>query len=363
MLFGQGAPGADYARNPFPDLARLREESPRHHVPERDAWFISRRADITTLLRDDRLTITRSSSFADRSAEFRTTVVRRLRGWFASSEPMLTRVVVDVAERCAADLARRRQADLVEAVAQFVPSRVMGVLLGIPPEDLPPLRRLCGEVLQSYDLEWSGGSAPAAMTAALPAYFQNHWRTAPDAPLMRPLRDLQAGHGAPDASMIDTCSKLFSAGATTTAGCIANVMARLVGAVDEPSIPIGADSVDNLLRRDGPMLALKRLVRETVQIGEATLSPGQQVFLLTACANREPVSADESRTSSLTFGLGRYHCLGAALARLELSAVLDLLVPLASRMRLAAPVAWREAWLIHEARSIRVTIDGAKHAD
>jgi cytochrome P450 len=108
------------------------------------------------------------------------------------------------------------------------------------------------------------------------------------------------------------------------------------------------------------VLALKRLVRETVQMGEATLSPGQKVFLLTAGANREPVPADESRTSSLTFGLGRYHCLGAALARLELAAVLDLLVPLASRMRLAAPVAWREAWLIHEARSIRVTIDGGK---
>lgn len=62
MPFGLGRPGIAYARNPYPALARLRDTAPRYYSPERDAWFISGRADNAALLRDDRLEITRSSS-------------------------------------------------------------------------------------------------------------------------------------------------------------------------------------------------------------------------------------------------------------------------------------------------------------
>ena len=71
VLFGRLAPGADYARDPYPHLARLSEERPRYYMAERDAWFISARTDIVALLRDDRLAIAPGSSFADQSTEFR----------------------------------------------------------------------------------------------------------------------------------------------------------------------------------------------------------------------------------------------------------------------------------------------------
>lgn len=359
-LFGRGAPGADFARDPYPYLARLSEETPRHYMAERDAWFISARSDIVALLRDVRLSITPSSSFADQSSDFRATVAKRLRAWFSALGPMLTETVKQVTRQCAARLQTGAEVDLVDAVAHYVPSRVMAELLGIPAADLPPLQRLGERVLESYDLDWSGRPRGPVTAPALSAYFQGLWSTAPDTPLLRLLREAQAEQALPDASMIDTCSKLFTAGTTTTAGCLANILARLVDSEGDGSASGG---VEDLLRWNSPIIALKRYVREPVQLGDITLATGQKVFLLTGGADNPAIPTGERPGHSLTFGLGRYHCLGAALARLEVSAVLDTTAPVIPRMQLAEPVRWRESWLVHEARSIRVSIAGATDAD
>ncbi len=362
-LFGPAAPGADYARNPYPHLARLNEEKPRYYMAERNAWFISARTDIVALLRDDRLTITPSSSFADQSPGFRAAVTKRLRSWFSASGPLLTETVAKVTRQCAAGLEAGAEVDLVDAVARDVPSRVMAELLGIPAADLPPLQRLGEQILDSYDLDWRGRPTAPVTAPALSMYFQGFWATAPDTPLLRLLREAQKKQALPDASMIDACSKLFTAGTTTTAGCLANILAHLVGSGGDGCAPRGPGRVEDLLRRNSPILALKRYVRETVQLGELTLAAGQKVYLLTGGADNPSIYTGEREGHGLTFGLGRYHCLGAALARLELSAVLDMTAPLIPRLQLAEPVRWRESWLVHEARSIRVSIAGATDAD
>lgn len=356
-LFRRGAPGADYARDPYPHLARLNQEKPCYYVAERNAWFISARADIVALLRDDRLAITSSSSFADQSTEFRAGVVKPLRTWFSASGPLLTETVARVTRQCAAQLPVGAEVDLVDAVAQYVPSRVMADLMGIPAADLPALQRLAGRVLGSYDLDRPRSPQAGATAIALLAYFQGFWSTAPDTPLMSLLREAQAEHALPDASMIDTCSKLFTAGTTTTAGCLANILAYFVGG-GRGGLSAGPGEVEDLLRRYSPMIAVKRYVREAVHLGGSTLAPGQKLYLLIAGANYPPVQAGEKQAHGLTFGLGRHHCLGEVLARAEVSAVVDMAASILPGMRLAEPVTWREAWLIHEARSIRVTIDG-----
>lgn len=370
-LFGMEPPGADYAANPYPALDRLRDAAPRLYVPARDTWFISGRGDIMALLRDDRLAITKGSSFADQSAAFRSTVANGLRSVFAHPTPEIRQAVAAAVERCVARLAHGREVDLVPELAQELPVRVMADLLGIPPADLPALQRLGEDVLLSYDLDWAGRPAPKVDGAVLPTYFRNHWRRAPDTPLLRLLRDLQSAHSLPDQSLIDTCSKLFLAGTTTTAGCIANILARVLGGSADTTfatnslrgVPLAPEMLDGLLRLDTPVLALKRVVRTEIPLAGATLAPGQKVALLVAGANRASDPDGHWPMPSLTFGLGRHHCLGAAIARLEISTLLDRLLPLVPQMRILAPVAWRQAWLLHEARSIRVTIGEGMNAD
>jgi cytochrome P450 len=371
ILFGAAPPGADYAANPYPALDLLREEEPRLYVPVHDTWFISAPADIAALLRDNRLSITRSSSFTDQSPEFRSAVANRLRSMFAPPAPEIQQAIVSAVERYVACLPRGREVDLVPELAQALPMQVMADLLGIPPADLPALLRLGEDVLFSYDLGWPGQPVRDAAGAILPVYFRSHWRHAPDTPLMRLLRDIQSARGLPDQSLIDTCSKLFVAGTTTTAGCIANILARVIGAPADRALaadrvcspPVGPEAVDVLLRLDTPVLAIKRFVRDAIPLADTTLAAGQKVALLIAAANRAPALDGERPMPSLTFGLGRYHCLGAAIARLEISMLLDRILPLVPQMRIVAPVAWRQAWLLHEARSIRVTIGGGTDAD
>ena len=362
MPFGLQPPGSDYARNPYPVLARLRDEAPQYFAAERDAWFISERADIAALLRDDRLDITKGSSFADRSDPFRATVVRRLRRWFASSEVSLTHSVAAAIKVCLAELIRHGEGDLVPMVAHAIPTRVMAALLGVPAGDLPALQFAAEGLLQSYDLPWAGrptAAAPAARVLGL--YFQNHWRTGPATELMDLLRGTQAEFALPDASMVDTCSKLFSAGTTTTGASIANILARLLGAVADPDEVEAVDPVDDLLRRDTPVLGIKRVARDEIQMGTGVIRPGQSLYLLIGGANRAVV--DASHQPPLTFGLGRYHCLGAMLARLEIGALLDAVQPLTPQVQLCGPVQWRESWLLHEARSIPVKLHGVFDAD
>lgn len=369
-LFSAVPPGIDYAANPFTVLDRLRDVAPCLYVPTRDTWFISGPANIALLLRDDRLAITRSSSFADQSLEFRSAVANRLRGMFAPPAPEIRQAVESAVDRCVERLVRGCEVDLVPDVAQYLPMRVMADLLGIPQADLPALLRLGEAILHSYDLDWAGRQASDAAGAVLPIYFRNHWRRAPDTPLMRLLREVKSAHSLSDQSLIDTCSKLFVAGTTTTAACIANILARVVGAAPDTALepdpggpPVGPEALDRFLRFDTPVLALKRVVRDAIPLGDVTLAPDQKVVLLVASANRAPIADGERPAPSLTFGLGRYHCLGASIARLEISTLLDRVLPLLPQMRVLAPVGWRQAWLLHEARSIRVSIGGGKNAD
>jgi unspecific monooxygenase len=355
LPFGADPPGLDYARHPYPLLAQLRDIAPRYHVPGRNAWFFSAHADIAALLRDDRMGITQASSFSDQSDAFRATVARRLRAWFGSSGALLEQTVSAVIRDCLADVGKQGGGDLVPAVAHAVPLRVMASLLGIPVHDLAPLQRVAENLLQTYDLDWAGRPAPAAPAPhVLGLYFQQHWRSAPSTPLMEMLRAAAAEFDLPPASMVDTCSKLFTAGTTTTAACIANILARLVETPDNAGNRQSPWSVEDLLRLDAPILAIKRVARSEVALGDSVIHPGEKAYLLIGTANRP--SVDDRAGPSLTFGLGRYHCLGAALARLEIAALVEAFRPLAPQIRLAGPVQWREAWLLHEARSLPVKL-------
>jgi cytochrome P450 len=378
-LFDHSAPGQAYAREPYPFLDWLRDTAPYHYQAEREACFVSAYHDVARLLRDDRLAITSASSFADQSFAFRSSIVQRLRGFFAQHpapfQELVERVVAAQFQRILAG----QEADLVAALAQAVSMAVMAELLGIPESDRPTLQQLAASVLQSYDLAWE--RRPQVFRAAkafLDAYFRSHLVTARKgsaSALVRLLLTEQHEHRLPDESLIDTCTKLLTAGTTTTAGCLANVLERLVRPHHVHGCPTGVVPADlrrvtaALVRLDTPVLAVKRVATENVLLGSTVIKPGQRIYLLVASANRDPTVFASPHTicwtgkvrSHLSFGQGRYHCLGAPLARLEILTVLTHVLPALGRIRTQDPVLWRAGWLMHEPQTIKVAIDGAAH--
>lgn len=370
-LFADSAPGAEFSRDPYPFFEKLLSAAPYFYHEERAAWVIRRYQDVVRLLGDERVMAT--SSFADQSPLFRSTVVQRLRGLFTAPQiyalqPMVDRVVAAQLQRVLA----MPSADLVEDFAKVIPMAVMAELLGIPQADWLTLQKLAASVLDAYDLSWEGHPRPhKAMRSMLHAYFSKHYaatRSGPATPLMTMLLDEQREHALPEESMVDACLKLVTAGSATTAGCLANILVRLVTKSDISTMGGDLDLrnlTDELLRLETPILAVKRVAHERIELEHAVIEPGSRIYLLVASANRDPavftsphcICLNRPSRPHLSFGPGRYHCLGAALAKLEVLGTLKEVIPVLGRMRLRRPVAWRPGWLVHEAQKLEVMID------
>lgn len=377
--FDRCPPPSGYPQNPYPLLDHLRKTCPLYYQAERNAWFISDYHVAGRVLRDDRFASTDASSFSDISAVFRSSIVRQLRKFFAPPHPaFLQRLVERAVDSEFQHLLAEGEGDLVAGLAKTVPIQVICELLGIPESDGVTLGKLADLLLQSYGLVCDGrehtSSAPKIF---LHDYFRKHLATTrkgknPTA-LMSVLLGAQHDHQLPEESLIDTCTKLLSAGATTTAGCLANVLERCVRS-DQHSNQFawGGDSValghivEEVVRLNSPVLAIKRVATRNVPFAGAAIESGQNVILLTASANRDPaifaspneIGGTAQLSHHLSFGQGRHFCLGAPLARLELSHVLARVLPFLKKFRTQGAASWREAWLVHEPRKLEVVING-----
>jgi cytochrome P450 len=103
---------------------------------------------------------------------------------------------------------------------------------------------------------------------------------------------------------------------------------------------------DEVLRVASPVLGFTRVASADVEIGGQRIAEGDRVLLLNAAANRDPRKyADPNRfditrapSDHLAFGMGRHHCAGQLLARLEAEALLKALVPKVRRFSAGEPV-------------------------
>ncbi|MGW4132320.1 cytochrome P450 [Amycolatopsis japonica] len=108
------------------------------------------------------------------------------------------------------------------------------------------------------------------------------------------------------------------------------------------------------VRFDTSVPGLFRTVAEEATVGSFTFRRGDRIFLFYASANHDKnhfASPEEfqldrpNAKKHLAFGHGIHNCIGAALAKLELSVVLELLKDRYPRLRLAdasAPPRYRK---------------------
>jgi cytochrome P450 len=101
---------------------------------------------------------------------------------------------------------------------------------------------------------------------------------------------------------------------------------------------LAGPAVEEILRFDPPVHLTTRTARTALTVGDRRFEEGESLLLLLGAANRDAAAfaaadaLDVTRYAArgtrrhLAFGLGLHHCLGAALARLELETVLRALV-------------------------------------
>jgi pimeloyl-[acyl-carrier protein] synthase len=148
--------------------------------------------------------------------------------------------------------------------------------------------------------------------------------------------------------LLATCVLLFVAGYETTVGLIGNGVLALLRHPDElrrlwENPELIRSAVEEFLRYDSPVQSFGRLALEDVPLGDKLIRRGQQIFVLIAAANRDPVQfADPDRLDigrrdnrHLGFGSGIHACLGQHLARVQTQVAVGTIARRLSRMELA----------------------------
>jgi cytochrome P450 len=145
------------------------------------------------------------------------------------------------------------------------------------------------------------------------------------------------GHGLSDAEARQFGMVMLLAGYETTSGAMGmsllqlaehpELRARLFGDVDG----LAHTAVNELLRLVSPVQVFGRNAAHDIELHGQTVPAGDVVLLGYGAANRDPRAFDDPNrcvldrhpNRHLAFGHGRHLCLGAPLARLELTIMLD----------------------------------------
>ncbi|MCC6435653.1 MAG: cytochrome P450 [Acidimicrobiales bacterium] len=369
----------DFVRDPFPVYAELRRSEPVA-FSERwgGQWIPTRYADIEAIARDnDHFSSVTVSVIGPKPGDGPLFVgppvtldpplhgdVRRLLlpAFSPAAIERLTPITRRIARELVAEIAERAagtggRCDAAEEYAQHVPVRVIAGLIGIPVEEEDRFTDWVTRILKT------GATQPEVLNAAakeVREYFTAHIdarRADPSPPddLITYLVGAELD-GAPldQKHIIGMLYVLLLAGIDTTWSSLGASLWHLAThpadrarLVREPELlPV---AIEELLRLYTPA-TMARIVKEEVEVGGRTLSPGERVLLPFPAANRDPELFDRPDEAVLdrpvnrhaSFGLGVHRCLGSNLARMELQIGLEewLKAFPAFRIDETRPVTW-----------------------
>ncbi|MEV4755826.1 cytochrome P450 [Micromonospora sp. NPDC049559] len=281
---------------------------------------------------------------------------RRMLGkWFTAKRMAALRPEIEaMADRLIDDMVAQGQpADLKAALGFPLPVLVICDLLGVPDSDRDKFSHWSDSMLNltrysQAEIDTAQAEFDAYMTAHVAAMREN-----PGDDLISTLiTDTDsAGQHLPDAALVATGRGLLVAGHETTANMIGKMVAMLLAdrrrweqLVADRSLVRPA--VEEVLRFDANAgFGIPRYISEEVEVGDVRVAAGTTVVCNMAAANRdESAFADAGRMDltrspnpHLAFGAGAHSCLGQALARTELQAVLDVLLRRLPSLELAVP--------------------------
>jgi cytochrome P450 len=169
--------------------------------------------------------------------------------------------------------------------------------------------------------------------------------------------------------LIATCVLLLNAGHEASVNGFGNGMVAtlqndqqwdlLRNSPDE----LASSAVDEFLRFDAPLHLFERTATEDTEIGGVVVKEGQKIAALLGSANRDEEIFENADQLDLTrspnphigFGAGIHFCIGAPLARMEMTTALPQLVKKFPGMKLTAEPIRRPTFVLRGYESVSVS--------
>lgn len=283
------------------------------------------------------------------SKAFTSKATARLRSTCADVMTELTDLHAD-AGRC----------DVVADIARQYPVPIICALLGTPREDWRLLSDWADDIFKLFD--WNvANDAPDIVRAwtELDAYLDDmislrrHALT--DDLLSDMMRAEVDGDRLTHDELLTLTATLLMAGTDTTRNQLAAAVQVFCDHPEQWALlaahpEFASQAVDEVMRYSPVIFATMRVAHEDVEMAGVAIPAGTFVMANTAAANRDPAVYNEpdrfditriGAPAMLTFGGGIHYCLGAHLARIELTEGLTTMARRMPDIRPAGPAPWK----------------------
>lgn len=264
----------------------------------------------------------------------------------AALEPQIQAITNNLLAHAQAKLDANGEFDLIADFAEPLPVRVIAHLLGFPESEEHLLRPWSQAIVKMYEVSPSDQEKHAAQQAS--AEFATYVEDLMIKRQANPGTDLiselalveQDGEKLNTHELIATCVLLLNAGHEASVNGFGNGMvatlrndSQLATLKSQPE-QLAQTAVDEFLRFDSPLHLFERTATEDTEVGGVAIKQGQKIAALLGSANRDeeifdnPTSLDLTRSPNphIGFGAGIHFCIGAPLARLEMSTALPMLI-------------------------------------
>jgi cytochrome P450 len=392
---------ADFARDPYPAYAALRDHDGPWYWEAGEMWLLSRFADVQAAAVNPKLVRTLDGirtpgeieaerrranwhdmpnhsrfvqfSLLDSDGDVHQRLRRRLFGEFTHARIQGLRAEVEAhVDRLMDDVAGRGTFDFIEDFAAHVPGHIIGRLLGVPDEDCAILRIWSENIVQYFDVD--RGDARKALAEGTTTEFYHYLLALSDARRRAPKDDLLsrlvAAHDAGELSedeYISTCMLILMAGHGSTIDVLGTGLHALLRFPDamqrlRDDGELMAAAVQEMFRFESPLPFFHRYAAESIEINGFTVGKGAKIGLLYGCANRDDAAFDDAarfdvgRTPNrhLAFGGGAHFCLGNHLARMEMEIIFIRLLRRFSRIELAQAPVYKPGLAVRGVQDLRL---------
>ncbi|GFG94666.1 cytochrome P450 [Mycobacterium timonense] len=272
----------------------------------------------------------------------------------------LRALVIEIIDGLIDPLTEAGHCDVVADIARRYPTPVICALLGAPPEDWHLFSDWTDDIKKIFD--WNVAEDGPAILAAwdqLDAYLEEliarRRASLSDDLISELIRSEDDGDRLTHDELLMLCATLLGAGTDTTRNQLAAAVQVLADHPDQWALlaqrpELAANAVHELMRYYPIVFGTIRETVEDVELAGVCIPAGTLVLANTAAANRDarvydrPDRVDITRAdppAMLTFGGGVHFCLGAHLARLELTEALRVITRRMPNPRRTGPAPWK----------------------